>query len=103
MKEGPRDSEIQSNFTFAGDDGTLLSIGMALEEILPETPAPPRTPYCKGMVGSVKTREPESNVSYTNDPLSVHQAAERSSIYSFTLTPVPGNKTDPVLTAPVGR
>lgn len=69
-----------------GDDGTLLSVGKALEKILPKTKPPPRTPLCKGFVGSVNRREPEKDVPDPRDAESARKAAERSSMWDFKLT-----------------
>ena len=65
----------------------MLSVGRAMEAVLPKTPAPSRFPECKGKKAVVTLKQ-----DWKNDPDAVilssetaEQAAERLSMYDFSL------------------
>lgn len=63
-----------------GDDGMLLSVGEALEAVLPKQPPPPRQPACHGCKARVQVREPTASLERQR-----HATAKDLSVYDFTL------------------
>lgn len=68
-----------------GDDGTLLSAGLAIEKVVAATPPPPRIPPCFGCQAKVELRTPTKEVGdlAPNSQATAHLAARELSIYSL--------------------
>ena len=70
----------------AGDDGNLLSVGLAIEKVVVSTAAPPKMPPCRGCRAKVEHRTPTKEVTELepDSRTSAHLAAEELSIYSLS-------------------
>jgi len=71
-----------------GDDGTLLSVGYAIEKVVAATPAPPRTPACCGCEAKVKPKTSKKKLvdlaPNLDGQAAAHLAAQELSIYSLS-------------------
>lgn len=79
--------ELECALAGAGDDGMMLAVGEALEELFGRGEPPPRQPACQGCSHTVNVQEPPAgNPPEVNSRKEAHRAAEEYSIYSFSMT-----------------